>query len=466
MPQTVIRVEKLGKRYRIGATARQNGLRHLIGDALGAPLQFFRGAKQDFTQSAGHSPANRASGAHSNACPKPRGDDFIWALRDVGFEVRQGEVVGLIGRNGAGKSTLLKVLARITQPTHGYAEIRGRVGSLLEVGTGFHSELTGRENVYMSGAILGMRKAEIDRKFDEIVAFSEVERFLETPLKRYSSGMQMRLAFAVAAHLEPEILFVDEVLAVGDAAFQKKCLGKMSEVASHGRTILFVSHNVAAVSRICNRCILLSSGTVLKDGPTHDVMNSYLRAGVATPAARFWNLQDAPGDGVVRLRAVRARTDEDNVAETFDIRNPIGIDVIFDVTEAGDVLTPNLHIFNEEGVNVFVSIDGDPIWQGRPRPMGRYISTAWIPGNFLAEGTFFVGAAITNLASMNVRFYERDAIAFQVIDSTTGDSARRTFAGHLPGVVRPLLTWKTLYELEPSDHWPAGDTNTGEKVLP
>jgi ABC-type polysaccharide/polyol phosphate transport system ATPase subunit len=257
MSRTVIRVEGLGKRYRIGEGARHTALRHLIGDALRVPVQLLTGWKG------------------TNNGSNRRGSNIIWALRDVSFEVRQGEVVGLIGRNGAGKSTLLKILARITRPTEGHAEIRGRVGSLLEVGTGFHGELSGRENVYMSGAILGMRKAEIDRKFDEIVAFSEVERFLDTPLKHYSSGMQMRLAFAVAAHLEPEILLVDEVLAVGDASFQQKCIGKMGDVAKTGRTIAFVSHQANQIRRLCTRVIWVDAGTVRLIGASHEVVSAY-----------------------------------------------------------------------------------------------------------------------------------------------------------------------------------------------
>ncbi|MGA8678443.1 MAG: ABC transporter ATP-binding protein [Candidatus Acidiferrales bacterium] len=276
MTEPVIRVAGLGKRYRLGEGLRHTALRNLLGDALRAPLRIFNGSNR-----ASHNPPSAesltASASAAEAAIAANGRKrFIWALKDVNFEVRQGEVLGLIGRNGAGKSTLLKILARITRPTEGHAEIHGRVGSLLEVGTGFHGELTGRENVYMSGAILGMRKAEIDRKFDEIVAFSEVERFLETPLKHYSSGMQMRLAFAVAAHLEPEILFVDEVLAVGDAAFQKKCLGKMGDVARHGRTVIFVSHNMAAVRSLSSRITWLADGRVIQTGPVNVVADNYL----------------------------------------------------------------------------------------------------------------------------------------------------------------------------------------------
>src|ERR1700746_3732291 len=256
MSRTVIQVEGLGKRYRIDQGAQYNALRNLIGDALRAPVRLLRGGSN-------HNSAARANGGSSagpNSSTNHRGSPFIWALKDVSFEVKEGEVVGLIGRNGAGKSTLLKILARVTRPTEGHAEIHGRIGSLLEVGTGFHPELTGRRNVFMSGALLGMRAAEIRRKFDEIVAFSEVERFLDTPLKHFSSGMQMRLAFAVAAHLEPEILLVDEVLAVGDAEFQNKCLGKMRDVTQEGRTVVFVSHNLAAVRSLCSRALFLEQG--------------------------------------------------------------------------------------------------------------------------------------------------------------------------------------------------------------
>jgi lipopolysaccharide transport system ATP-binding protein len=419
---TVIRVENVGKMYRVGPQEARSLLRDKLAGVLRNPSSLVR--------------------------RKPK--EAFWALKDISFEVRQGEVLGLIGRNGAGKSTLLKILSRITRPTVGCAWIQGRVGSLLEVGTGFHPELTGRENVFMNGAILGMLKREILRKFDEIVAFAEVERFIDTPVKHYSSGMYVRLAFAVAAHLEPEILFVDEVLSVGDASFQRKCLGKMSDVAHLGRTIIFVSHNIAAVTRLCPRCILVDGGRILKDGPTPEVMDMYLQSELTTTASREWDSMDAPGDQVVHLRAVRVRSASRGIAETFDIRSPIGIDIVFDVIKDGSVLTPNLHVFNREGVNVFITHDTDPTWRGRPRPIGRYASTAWIPGNFLAEGIFVVGAAITTLAPTNVRVYEREAIAFQVIDSNDGDSARGDYAGHLPGIVRPLLKWETVYEPRPS----------------
>lgn len=261
MSEAAIHAEGLGKRYRVGERERYLALRDVLTRAFSAP---FRGRRQR------------------------SGNDYLWALRDVSFDIRQGEVVGLIGRNGAGKSTLLKILSRITRPTAGYAEIRGSVGSLLEVGTGFHPELTGRENIYLSGAVLGMKRAEIGRKFDEIVVFAEVERFLDTPLKHYSSGMQMRLAFAVAAHLEPEILLVDEVLAVGDIAFQKKCLGKMKEVSSTGRTIVFISHQMNQIRRLCTRANWLDAGEIRKCGPVAQVVSAYELALVSG------DMRDAP----------------------------------------------------------------------------------------------------------------------------------------------------------------------------
>ncbi len=254
MSQTIIHVENLGKRYRIGERERYLALRDILARAISAPARMFRARKP----------------ASSNGDPT-----HIWALKDVSFDVRQGEVIGIIGRNGAGKTTLLKILARVTKPTTGFAEVRGRMGSLLEVGTGFHPELTGRENVFLSGAILGMSKAEILRKFDEIVAFAEGEKFIDTPVKHYSTGMQMRLAFAVAAHLEPEILLVDEVLSVGDLEFQKKCLGKMGKVAEGGRTILFVSHQMNQIRRLCGRAIWIDASQIREQGPPAEIIANY-----------------------------------------------------------------------------------------------------------------------------------------------------------------------------------------------
>jgi lipopolysaccharide transport system ATP-binding protein len=373
--------------------------------------------------------------------------DILWALRDLSFDVKQGEALGIIGQNGAGKSTLLKILARITPPTKGEVRIRGRVSSLLEVGTGFHPELTGRENVYLNGTILGMRKAEVARKFDEIVEFSGVEKFLDTPVKRYSSGMRVRLAFAVAAHLEPEILIIDEVLAVGDVGFQKKCINKMQDVGQHGRTVLFVSHNMPAVTRLCQRALLLDGGRLAEDGPSDEVVSAYLRSGLGVSSSREWSdLAAAPGDEVVRLCGIRARTESGTVPDAFDVREPIGIELEFEVLEAGHRLIPYLDFMNDEGVKVFSAIDLDPEWRGRVRPAGRFISTAWIPGNLLCEGTIYVRTMMRTSNRRTRRFDLREAVAFNVIDSRDGESARGDWQGRLNGVVRPMLRWETQHQ--------------------
>ena len=421
MAEAAVRVSDLAKRYRIGRTESYRSLR----DSLVSSLR---------------TTAQRVTGRRAATVTD---ESTLWALDGVSFEVGVGEVVGIIGRNGAGKTTLLKILSRITTPTRGQIELRGKVGALLEVGTGFHPELTGRENIFLNGAVLGMRRADIKARFGAIVEFAEIERFLDTPVKRYSSGMFMRLAFSVAAHLQPEILIVDEVLAVGDASFQRKCLTKMEEVGRGGRTVLFVSHNMPAITRLCPRTILLDRGRVLQDGASHEVVNTYLRSGLGMPAAREWAPTEAPGDGVVRLLGVRVRAQDGSVSAAVDIRMPVGIEVEFDVLESGSVLVPNLHFFNEEGVYVFVSSEVNSPWHRRPRPAGRYVATAWIPGNYLAEGSLLVGVAISTVDPVIVHVHERDAVAFQVIDSCAGDSARGNYAGSFPGVVRPLLRWET-----------------------
>jgi lipopolysaccharide transport system ATP-binding protein len=289
MSEIAIHVENIGKLYRIGERQRYKALRDTLSYGLYAP---FRAAASLFNGQNGHRPT--ASSSSSNK--------YIWSLKNVSFEIKKGEAVGIIGRNGAGKSTLLKILSRITKPTEGYARVYGRVGSLLEVGTGFHPELTGRENIYLNGAIIGMRKKEIDRKFDEIVVFAEVEKFIDTPVKLYSSGMYVRLAFAVAAHLEPEVLLVDEVLAVGDAAFQKKCLGKMGDVTQEGRTVVFVSHNTAAVSNLCRKAILLDCGQMKAAGPAGDIIDDYNREMThLTTMVPIGGRHDRRGDGQIRF---------------------------------------------------------------------------------------------------------------------------------------------------------------------
>ena len=420
MSDIAIRTETLSKQYKIGARRyRHDSLRELMADRF----------KSLFRK------------------PEPlSGKDAFWALKDVSFEIERGEILGVIGRNGAGKSTLLKILASITEPTSGRAEIYGRIGSLLEVGTGFDRELNGRENIYLSGAVLGMKKREIDRKFDDIVAFADVERFIETPLKHFSSGMYVRLAFAVAAHLEPEILLIDEVLAVGDARFQKKCLNKMEDVGKQGRTVLFVSHDMAAITRLCQRTILLDEGRVQHDGPTYEVVKTYLNSGLGSTACREWpDPTKAPGGDVARLRAVRVRAEDGKIAEAVDIRRPFTIEMEYDVLKKGYILLPHYGLVKATGEIAFVTVDLDPTWRRKKRPVGRYKSTVLVPGNLLSEGITFIHCVIITLTPDTVQFIVRDAVALQVIDSLDGDSARGDFVGHMPGVVRPLLKWTNEY---------------------
>jgi lipopolysaccharide transport system ATP-binding protein len=424
MSSDAIRVEALGKRYRLGSARgafRYGSLRDTLAEVAAAPW--------------------RRRGGAGAAPPQAT----LWALRGLSFTVAPGEVVGIIGPNGAGKSTLLKILSRVTKPTEGFAEFRGRLGSLLEVGTGFHPELTGRDNIYLNGAILGMRRHEIARKFDDIVEFSGVRAFIDTPVKRYSSGMYVRLAFAVAAHLEPEILVVDEVLAVGDAAFQKQCLGKMQEVSRTGRTILFVSHNMQAVTRLCPRALLLFEGKIVEDGPTDRVVARYLSSELGTVARREWAEDDpsAPGNEWVRLRAIRVVDEHGAGVESIDVRRPVGIEIVFDVRRREQPIVPGIVLVNEQGGPVFSAMDTDPRWREACEP-GAYTSTAWIPGNLLNEGTLVVSVAIGSYApggKMIRHAQAQEAVAFQVIDPGEGGTARGDYPGTWVAPVRPLLQW-------------------------
>jgi lipopolysaccharide transport system ATP-binding protein len=364
----------------------------------------------------------------------------FWALRDVSFEVAQGEIVGIVGRNGAGKSTLLKILSRITEPTSGRATLQGRIASLLEVGTGFQQDLTGRENVFLNGAILGMRRAEILRKFDEIVAFADVEQFIDTPVKRYSSGMYMRLAFAVAAHLEPEILAVDEVLAVGDAAFQKKCLGKMSDVSRAGRTVLFVSHNLAAVTGLSSRAILLNEGRLVKDGPVTDVIEEYMSLGRHDAAEVEWkNVEEMPGNDRIRLRSVRVRQAGSEIGLIL-IDEPIDVEITYRTFVDGLRVSTSIHLLDQVGYGVLASGNGppDPGW-GRPLPAGDYVSQCRFPASLLNECTYRLNAIIlTDVTRIEV--FAKEVVSFATHD---GGTMRTTYFGPILGVVRPYLEWRT-----------------------
>ncbi|MDQ6652300.1 MAG: polysaccharide ABC transporter ATP-binding protein [Acidobacteriota bacterium] len=414
-----ITIEHVSKRYRIGGLhPGYMTFREMLGGIVTAP----------FTR-------------------RKNGDDHqtLWALRDINLQIGQGELVGIIGHNGAGKSTLLKILSRVTKPTNGEVELFGRIGSLLEVGTGFHPDLTGRENIFLSGAILGMRRAEIDRKFNEIVAFSELQKFIETPVKWYSSGMYVRLAFSVAAHLEPEIVMMDEVLAVGDASFQQKCLDKMHEIRQQGRTILFVSHDMAAITRLCKRVVLLENGRITFDGEPREVVKRYLSSSLKTAALLEWeNQREAPGDNVVRLRRVRVRTKDGETTAVVDIQKPFGIELTYDVLDEGHALVPVLEFYNEAGTELFSTHDTSANWRRHPRSRGTYTSTVWIPGNLLAEGSLLGHVSImSHFPATVLHAHERNAVAFQVVDGPSADSARGDYMGPMPGVIRPLLNWTT-----------------------
>jgi len=367
-----------------------------------------------------------------------------WALRDVSFEVSPGEVIGLIGRNGAGKSTLLKVLSRITEPTAGRATVAGRVASLLEVGTGFHGELSGRENVFLNGAILGMSRREIASKLDSIVAFAEVEKFLDTPVKHYSSGMYLRLAFSVAAHLEPEILFVDEVLAVGDAEFQRRCLGKMEDVARQGRTVLFVSHNMAAVRLLCQRGLLLAGGQVAFDGPIGEATGRYLAGAQDRAGERVWSSLDvAPGNEVVRLSAVRLRDESGALVSEVGIHAALQVEIEYVVLASGHPLDAFCYFVDDFGATRFVSLDNlDSPWRNGTRPRGHYRSVCHVPGDFLNEGLVRLHVLV-NSSGARLHAVEHDALVFRVVDDMDPRGVRGNFPQSWPdAAVRPRMRWE------------------------
>lgn len=419
-----IRVFDLGKEYRIGGKIeRYKTLRSTLMDAAGAPMRQLRARLE-------RQGANGESGA---------GERSFWALKGVNFEVPRGQVVGVIGRNGAGKSTLLKILARITGPTEGGVDLCGRVGSLLEVGTGFHSELTGRENIYLSGAILGMRKQEIDRKLDEMVAFSGVETFLDTAFKHYSSGMQMRLAFAVAAHLEPEILLVDEVLAVGDLAFQNKCLDKMRDISGSGRTVLFVSHNLGAIHQLCERCILLERGRVLADGPTESVIKTYVSEGLAEQS-EYRQAHD--GRKAMNLRRAYLSKANGELCGEFRYDERIEIHIEYEVNEPieGGVVWLSIRTAEEEAVFTSSDCDADGALLSRREP-GRYETVLAMDDQWLNAGKYLVVVGIARTVP-TLNFDRVEALSFSVLDVNT--PSRMRFGTPRPGILHPLLEWTTV----------------------
>ena len=433
MSDPIIKINNLSKRYRIGARERYLTFREAIIDGITSPLRNISKLRKltEFKDSSNDE------------------EDTIWALKDVSFEVNKGEVVGIIGRNGAGKSTLLKILSRITEPTSGSIEINGRVSSLLEVGTGFHPELTGRENIFLNGAILGMRKWEIEKKFDEIVRFSEIEKFLDTPVKRYSSGMYVRLAFAVAAHLEPDILVVDEVLAVGDAQFQKKCLGKMGDVAKEGRTVLIVSHNMPSIMNLCQKAILLNGGQLVKEGLASEVVQYYMSTARSAGGEVIWSdPTQAPGNDIVRLHAVRILQEGiDGPTADVDISKEVIIQIEYWNLCKGTPLFSSIWLRSGMGTDVLssgnhksVSLTEDP-WYGRPHPVGLFQSVCRIPCDFLNEGLYSVTVGLGKVPTSTL-VLEQDLLSFDVHD--TGEMRKEFYGGWL-GVVRPRLAWHTEY---------------------
>ena len=406
----IVRVENLSKQYRLGTREAAYGtLRESIVEAVRAPLKRLRGSNGK------------------------RNSETIWALKGVSFEVDPGEVIGIIGRNGAGKSTLLKVLSRITEPTTGRAELYGRVASLLEVGTGFHPELTGRENMYLNGAILGMKKTEIDRKFDQIVAFAELEKFLDTPVKRYSSGMYMRLAFAVASHLEPEILLVDEVLAVGDASFQKKCLGKMGEVAKEGRTVLFVSHNMTAVRSLCRRALWLDSGGIVETGDTGQVVFDYIQKGALPMLERVWeDSATAPGDDTARLHRISVTPLGQEPNEPITVKTALRVNGAFWNYVPAAVLNFSVVLYNLEGVAIFNTGS-----VAHSFPVGLVQGSFVIPGDFLNDGNYTIRLLIVKNGT-EVCLDVCDLLMFGVHDA----ERLGNWYGKWVGAVRPKFEWQ------------------------
>lgn len=416
MSDIAIRVVGLGKRYRLGARqARYKTLVETIRGWAGAPVRALRG--------------------FGSRSAEP---EYVWSLKDVSFEIKAGEVIGVIGRNGAGKSTLLKILSRITDPTCGWAEIRGRVGSLLEVGTGFHPELTGRENIWLNGAILGMRRHEINARFDEIVAFAEVGKFVDTAVKHYSSGMYLRLAFAIAAHLEPEILLVDEVLAVGDLAFQKKCIGKMSEVAATGRTVLFVSHNMATITSLTQRSLLLREGRLVRDGQTLDVVRDYIAEAAQFGGQIEWPPEQRPGDDGCRFVACRIGTEGQRTTFPSDV--PIDIEIEFEVRRESHGLRVGLDLLSSEGAIVFRTYHDDSAREPAPVPPGRYTVTCTIPSNLLNQGSYFVTLRAGIHAVRRICVLDQ-ILSFEVVNVSGANSQ---YGAVRPGVINPKLEWRMV----------------------
>jgi lipopolysaccharide transport system ATP-binding protein len=428
MNDVILKIENLSKQYRLGTVSAgtiSHDLNRFWAKICGKEDPYLKIGETN----------NRASKGTS---------EYVWALKDINFEVKRGEVLGIIGKNGAGKSTLLKILSKVTGPTTGAVKSKGRIASLLEVGTGFHPEMTGKENIFLNGAILGMTKKEIANKLDEIVEFSGCERYIDTPVKRYSSGMKVRLAFAVAAHLEPDILIVDEVLAVGDAEFQKKAIGKMQDISGRdGRTVLFVSHNMDVILRLCKTAILLRNGEIVKQGSTTEIVESYISSEFRTSSKKEWNNVEN-GNSVAKIKCVKAHDKGFTYKENFLITEEIGITMEYEAVDGNKKIHSAFNFYNNSGVNIFDSHENNTNLYFEKKVKGYYQTTVWIPKNLLSEGIIIVGVALVTHDPFEIHFHHKEAIVFNIIDDIINSPTRGEYVGSLPGIIRPLLKWKSV----------------------
>jgi lipopolysaccharide transport system ATP-binding protein len=428
----VIKVENLSKQYRLGDVGTGS-----LKDDFKRFRYRLMGKEDPFLQI-----------GEVNDRTKKSNSDYVWALKDVNFEIGQGDIVGIIGRNGAGKSTLLKILSRTTAPTTGSVKVKGRIASLLEVGTGFHGELTGRENIYLNGTIMGLRKWEIDKKLDEIIDFAGVEKYLDTPVKRYSSGMYVRLAFAVAAHLEPDILIVDEVLAVGDAEFQNRCLGKMKDVsANQGRTVLFVSHNIMALRQLCKNAIQIDKGIIKNDGEINSVLNKFLSENFTNKVEQLFEISDNKYKAKAKITKIYAHFEDFNIPHDgiFDVTKKIGISFHYRVFSGNNYIHHGISCFNNESINIFNSHDITINERNTLKDKGDYKVTVWINENFLNEGILKISAALFTISPFQIFDLIEECIVIRIIDYLRGDSARGMYKDDFPGIVRPILKWNLNY---------------------
>lgn len=420
MSNIVIKATDISKQYRLGLVGSGT-----LKDDMARFWAQLRG-KEDPTLKVGQ----------LNDRTQKADSDYVWALKDINFEVKQGEILGIIGKNGAGKSTLLKILSKITAPTTGSIKVKGRIASLLEVGTGFHGELTGRENIYLNGAVLGMTKREITRKLDEIVNFAGVEKYIDTPVKRYSSGMTVRLGFAVAAHLDPDILVVDEVLAVGDAEFQKKAIGKMQDVSTQeGRTILFVSHNMTSVQSLCDRGIYLKNGSIEYTNFIKPVIERYIATEYKQTIQRDWQKGEL-GDDIAEIKSVKLVDDKGNVVEAVEVGKKVGVTYEYIVKKEGYKPIPNVHVFTTKGDCVLVTAENEKPYHGT---LGHHKCTLWFPDSFFNTESYKFNIALSTMSPTIVHFNAQEAIIFDVIENI--NKRNTSYVNQIPGLIRLNLDW-------------------------